>query len=384
MGLEISPDRLVQTLSAGERKLVEIAKALSCEPRLIIFDEPTTSLGERERERLFELITRLRERRITMTYISHTLADVFRLCDHIVILRDGEVVGLGGTREFDQERLITLMVGRPLTRLFPERENVGSRKFNRQETTPVLEARDILKPDVAENVSMAIYPGEVLGLAGLMGAGRSEFARILFGLDPRKGGKVLLDGKPLHRLSPRQLIQHGVGFLTENRHRDGLCLDASVAENFSLVTLPEHSRTPFRYLSQNSLRDAVTKMREVVRLDSKVSDTQPVRTLSGGNQQKIVLGKWLLLKPKVLILDEPTRGIDVGAKFEIYRLIYQLADNGTGMLVISSEMEELMGLCDRILLMRKGRLVDELSRAEFDRERILSTCLGRAKELASS
>ncbi len=422
VGLDVPPARRVETLSAGERQLVEVAKALSIDARLIIFDEPTTSLSVRETERLFALIARLRARGIAMIYISHTLADVFRLCDEVVVLRDGEVVGVDAVQNFTTEKLVSLMVGRTMSQLFPERRgsdlplpstgrgNEGEgwnrqARLGRSEASgvptphpgplpvegrgrktsasgPLLEVRGVSQPGVVENISFTLHRGEVLGLSGLMGAGRSELARILFGLDPRAVGEVRLDGELLPRLAPRELIERGVAFLTENRRAEGLCMDASVADNFVLATLPVHASTPLRWLSRESLRAAVTRIREVVKLDAKARDTQAVRTLSGGNQQKVVLGKWLLRKPKILILDEPTRGIDVGAKFEIYRLIHELADGGAGVLVISSEMEELIGLCDRILVMRGGRLVDEMPRAEFDRERILRAALGTAVEAA--
>jgi ribose transport system ATP-binding protein len=417
VGLQVPPHWLVETLSAGERQLLEIAKALSIEARLIIFDEPTTSLSERETQRLFALIARLRTRGLAMIYISHTLADVFRLCDDIVVLRDGEVAGCGAKATFTNEKLVSLMVGRAISQLYPERRKksgaggppvpVGGSPagIGRAPTDaikspldsnvsplpsggwpdgtgqwpvlPVLEARGIFQPNLIEDVSFKLHSGEVLGLAGLMGAGRSELVRILFGLDPCARGEVRRGGELLHHLAPRSLIERGMAFLTENRHREGLCLDATVADNLTLVTLPQHGRSPLRWLSRDSLQAAVTRIRAVVGLDPKASDTQPVRTLSGGNQQKAVLGKWLLREPRVLILDEPTRGIDVGAKFEIYRLIHELADKGTGVLVISSEMEELMGLCDRILVLRSGALVDEMPRTEFNRERILRAALGR-------
>lgn len=383
VGLEIPPQCLVETLSAGERQLVEIAKALSLDARLIIFDEPTTSLSERETARLFALIARLRARGIAMIYISHTLADVFRLCDDIVVLRDGEVVGAGATATFTTEKLVSLMVGRTMSQLFPERRSPTrpdhfDQHAGSEAGAPVLEVRSLSQRGVLENISFQLHRGEVLGLSGLMGAGRSELARILFGLDPHASGEVRLNNELLRRLSPRDLIERGVAFLTENRRAEGLCLDAEVADNFALATLPQHGRTPLRWLSFGSLQAAVTRIRDVVKLDPRTRATQPVRTLSGGNQQKVVLGKWLLREPRVLILDEPTRGIDVGAKFEIYRLIQQLADCGAGILIISSEMEELMGLCDRILVMRSGALVDDLSRAEFNRERILCAALGTA------
>lgn len=369
IGLNVSPLRLVESLSAGEQQLVEIAKALSMDARLIIFDEPTTSLSVREKDRLFALIGRLRLRGITMIYISHTLTDVLRLCDQIVVLRDGEVAGAGFAAEFTAERLVTVMVGRPMNQLFPSRSGKPTNQT-------LLEVSGSTQPGVVRNISFTLKRGEILGLSGLMGAGRTELARILFGLDPCASGTVALEGKSLNRLSPRQLIQRGLAFLTENRRTEGLCMDASVVDNLGLATLQNHSRTVVQWLSNGSLRKAVQRIREVVRLDSKVGDTQAVRTLSGGNQQKVVLGKWLLARPRVFILDEPTRGIDVGAKFEIYRLIHELADQGAGVFVISSEMEELMGLCDRILVMKGGELVDELPRDQFDRERILRGALG--------
>ncbi|MBC8002711.1 MAG: sugar ABC transporter ATP-binding protein [Opitutaceae bacterium] len=378
VGLELPPERLVEFLSAGERQLVEIAKALSIDARLIIFDEPTTSLSLRETEHLFALIGRLRARGVAMIYISHTLGDVTRLCDDVVILRDGEVVGAGPSREFTQEKLVSLMVGRTMNQLFPERGQVMI-------GAPILEVRNVSRTGVVRDVSFSVRRGEVLGLFGLMGAGRSELARLLFGLDPRTSGEVRLDGEGLRTTNPRDLIRRGFAFLTENRRLEGLCLDSPVADNLTMVTLPEHGRTPLRWLSFSSLNAAVHRIRDVVRLDAKTRDSQPVRTLSGGNQQKVVLGKWLLREPRLLILDEPTRGIDVGAKYEIYRLIHELAGRGAGILVISSEMDEVMGICDRLLVMKGGGIVDELPRAEFDRKRILHSALGTesAKEISA-
>lgn len=379
VGLDIPPNRILESISAGERQLVEIARALSIDARLIIFDEPTTSLSVRETERLFALIARLKERGVGMIYISHTLEHVFRLCDEIVVLRDGEVVGSGATSSFNTEKLVSLMVGRTINQLFPERKppvhDAG------EPAAPILEVRNLSQPGVVEKISFTLQRGEVLGLSGLMGAGRSELARILFGLDPHVAGELRIAGESLHRITPGDMIKRGVAFLTENRRSEGLCLDASVADNFTLATLPEHGRAPLHWLSRESLRAAVARIRDVVQLDSKTRETQPVRVLSGGNQQKVVLGKWLLCEPRVLILDEPTRGIDVGAKFEIYRLIHDLANRGAGILVISSEMEELMGLCDRILVMKSGEIVDDLPRSHFDRERILRAALGTASSI---
>lgn len=380
IGLDLPSETLVERLSAGERQLVEIAHALSFDARLLILDEPTTSLSARECERLFVLVRQLREEGRSLIYISHTLGDVLRLCDDVVVLRDGEVVGHGPVGEFDQGRLVSLMVGRELKQLFPERRSPVRCELSRDglagaETgAPLLEARDLSQPGVVRDISFTLQRGEILGLSGLMGAGRTELARILFGLNPCRGGSLTVAGQPLAG-SPRRRIGRGLALLTESRRDDGLCLDASVADNLALVSLSRHSRTPLRLLGLDGLRITLTKIREAVRLQPKLNLEQPVKTLSGGNQQKVVLAKWLLAEPRILILDEPTRGIDVGAKYEIYQLIHELADRGAGVLVISSEIEELIGLCDRILVMSQGRITDDVPRALFDRQRILNAAL---------
>jgi ribose transport system ATP-binding protein len=372
VGLERPSETPVARLSAGERQLVEIAKALSLDARLLILDEPTTSLSTRETEFLFALLGRLRARGLAMIYISHTLSDVLRLCDDILVMRDGEVVEAGSRAEFTLDRLITLMVGRSLTQLFPARTG-GARN------TVVLEAKRLSQPGIVHKISFALHRGEVLGLAGLMGAGRSELARILFGLDPSAEGEISLNGSPLGGISTRQRIRRGMALLTENRREEGLCMEAAIADNLTLVSLADHTRSPARFLDFGKLQEAVATIRRAVGLTVTARDEQPVKTLSGGNQQKVVLAKWLLAKPSVLILDEPTRGIDVGAKAEVYRLITDLAGEGAAILVISSELEELMGLCDRILVMRRGTITDELTRAEFDQERILRAALGEGQ-----
>ena len=254
VGLETSPNRLTESFSAGERQLIEIAKALSIDARLIIFDEPTTSLSERETARLFALIARLRERGLAMIYISHTLADVFQLCDDLVVLRDGEVVGSGATSTFTTGRLVSLMVGRTMNQLFPVRvppapREDAARRAGPEGDGPILEVRGVSQPGVVENISFALQRGEVLGLAGLMGAGRSELARILFGLDPHASGEVRLAGEGMDRLGPRERIKRGVAFLTENRRSEGLCLDGAVTGNLTLASLRQHGQTPLRWLS---------------------------------------------------------------------------------------------------------------------------------------
>jgi ribose transport system ATP-binding protein len=367
VGLDVPSDTLVEKLSAGEQQLVEIAKALNIDARLIIFDEPTTSLTSQETDRFFALIGQLRARGISLIYISHNLDDVLRLCDDVVILRDGELVDRGSKEEFTLDRLVSLMVGRSITQLFPPRPTTPAAE-------PLLEVWQLSQPGIVADITFTLHHGEVLGVSGLMGSGRSELARILFGLEPFARGQVRLEGKPI-RPAARQNIQRGLAFLTENRREEGLCLEASIAENIALVTLPMHSRSLLGWLDRPGVRQAVQRIRQAVRLTPTARDDAPVKHLSGGNQQKVVLAKWLLAKPSVFILDEPTRGIDVGAKSEIYRLINDLSARGAGVLVISSEIEELIGLCDRILVLSLGMIRDEIPRAEFDRERILRAAL---------
>ena len=367
VGLDVPAETLVEKLSAGEQQLVEIAKALASDARLIIFDEPTTSLTSQETGRLFALIGQLRAAGIALIYISHTLEDVLRLCDDIVVLRDGEVAGSGPAPEFTLNRLVSLMVGRSITQLFPPRASSPS-------AAPLLEVRQLSQPGIAARISFTLHRGEVLGLAGLMGSGRSELARMLFGLDPYASGQVLLEGSPVGP-GPRENIQRGFVFLTENRREEGLCLEASIADNIALATLPAHASTVLGRLDSKGITRAVGTIRQAMGLTPAARDGSPVKTLSGGNQQKVVLAKWLLARPSVLILDEPTRGIDVGAKFDIYQLINELAAQGAGVLLISSEIEELAGLCDRILVMNRGEIHGEFARAEFDRERILAAAL---------
>jgi ribose transport system ATP-binding protein len=366
--LDQTPDTLVERLAAGERQLVEIAKALRLDARLIILDEPTTSLTARETDRLFGIMARLRARGISMIYISHNLGHVLEQCDDIVVLRDGQVVGAGPRSDFSIERMVSLMVGREITQFFPARST-------RPGIEPLLEVQGLSQPGMVRNISFELRRGEVLGISGLMGSGRSELARILFGLDPCAAGEIRLDGRSLDGLSPRERIRRGLAFLTEERRAEGLCAEASIADNLTLVALPRFARGPARWIDARTSASEVARIREAVKLTATARSTQPVRTLSGGNQQKVVLGKWLLSQARVLILDEPTRGIDVGAKYEVYRLINDLAARGVGILMISSEVEELIGMCDRILVMSRGAIRDTIEPHEFDRERILRAAL---------
>jgi ABC-type sugar transport system ATPase subunit len=367
--LQISPVTPVMRLPQGERQLVEIAKALTRQARLIIFDEPTTSLTARETERLFQIINRLRAQGISIIYISHILGDVLRLCDDIVVLRDGQVVGTGPRANFTIERLVTLMVGRTIDRLFPERE-CGSGAHS-----TALSVRGVSQPGIVKEVSFDLRLGEVLGVSGLMGSGRSELARIVFGLDPYSQGEIRVGDATLPPLAPREAMRRGLAFLTEDRRGEGLMMEASITDNIVLPSLVERSSGFVHWLKPAALGEAARGVAERVRVNAKGIDRTAVRALSGGNQQKVVIAKWLLRAPTIFILDEPTRGIDVGAKFEVYKIINQMVAAGAAILFISSEIEELIGMADRIMVMGRGEVRGLFERANFDREALMNAAL---------
>jgi ribose transport system ATP-binding protein len=364
LSLPVDPRTGVGTLSPGERQLVEIAKALHNEAQLIIFDEPTTSLTARETERLFDTIAALRAEGRTILYISHILADVRRLSDDIAVLRDGRLVDQGPAADFPVTRMIRSMIGRDLGGLFPPRTAPPRDRA-------VLEVAGLSQPGVVENVSFTIREGEVLGLFGLMGSGRSELARILFGLDPCAAGRITLDGQALPG-GPQGRIAAGMAFVTENRRDEGLMLDAPIADNLAMVSLRDFGRRPVGLVDTAALRHATEGVRDALGVKAGDIHSQPVKALSGGNQQKVVIGKWQMGQPRLFILDEPTRGVDVGAKYDIYSLIDRLAADGGAVLMISSELEELMGVADRILVMSRGEILGGIDRAGFSEERILS------------
>jgi ribose transport system ATP-binding protein len=309
LDLGVGPETLVENLSPGERQLVEIAKAMSIEAKIVILDEPTTSLTARETERLFALLGRLRSRGVSMIYISHNLGDVLRLCDDIVVLRDGEVAGAGRKSEFTEERMIALMVGRTLDQLFPQRPE----RRDDVSSEAALEVKGLSEPGVIDEISFRLRKGEVLGLAGLMGAGRTELARALFGLDPAERGEVLINGKPAPP-TPRGRIRSGMAFLTEDRRAEGLMMEASIVENITLASLPSFARPVTGLLDRAEIESVADRVAQSVRIRGAADMRQAVKILSGGNQQKVVLSRWLLDKPSIFILDEPTRGVDVGAK----------------------------------------------------------------------
>jgi ribose transport system ATP-binding protein len=369
VGLEIDVDTPVSRLPQGERQLVEIAKALSVDTKIIIFDEPTTSLTAREATRLFDLIERLKKRGIATIYISHILTDVLRLCDEVVILRDGNMVENVATAGLTVPHMIEAMLGRPLADLFPERRpSAGA-------SAPVLEVRGLTQPGIVANLDFAVGGGEIVGIAGLMGSGRSEMARILFGLDPASAGEVAVDGRVIGERSPRACMAAGMALLTEDRRGDGLLMSETILANLTLAKMADIVPSSFSVVPEKSLEKDAREIASALRIKAHDLDRQPVRSVSGGNQQKVVLGKWLLRAPRALILDEPTRGIDVGAKAEIYAQIQSLARGGAAILIIASEFEELFGVCDRILAMARGEIVAEFSGPVFDRKAVLAAAM---------
>jgi ribose transport system ATP-binding protein len=363
VNLDLPPETPLERLSPGERQLVEVAKALELDARIIIFDEPTTSLTARETDRLFALIGRLRQSGTSMIYISHILGDVMRLADDVAILRDGELVASGEKAGFDIGGMITLMVGRSIEQLYPPRRSAPGER-------DLLAASHLSAKGVVKDIDFAHNNGEVLGLFGLMGSGRTELARILFGLDPFDGGDIRIGAASPSRHSPRRSIRAGLAFITENRREEGLLMNMSIAENIALAALPKFAATPLQFIERERLSTAAADAAERLRIKT-ASVAQPAKSLSGGNQQKVVVANWLMSEPSIFIMDEPTRGIDVAAKYEIYAIIDRLAEDGGGVLFISSEIEELLAMCDRILVMSHGEIVAAFPRAAFDKERIL-------------
>jgi ribose transport system ATP-binding protein len=364
VGLSLDGRRLVGELTPGERQLVEIARGIAAGARLLILDEPTTSLSRPDADRLFALLRRMQAEGRSVIYVSHNLADVLQLADRVAVLRDGVLVGEGAAGEFDEDRLVRLMVGRQIEQAYPRRAQGPTQE-------PLLVVRDVRLTAGDQPISLTVHRGEVVGLTGLLGAGRTELARGLFGLDPIAAGDVQLAGASLSGLSPAQRIERGLALLTEDRRGDGLLLDAPLLDEISLAALPRWRG----WRRRAALSTAVTETAARAQLTVRSLSQQTASTLSGGNQQKAVLAKWLLTQPRVLLLDEPTRGVDVGARLEIYRVINELVEAGAGVLFISSELEEVLGLSDRILVMAGGTIRAELPRDAVDREAVLRHAL---------
>jgi ribose transport system ATP-binding protein len=369
VGLDQAPGTLVERLSPGERQLVEVARALRADADIMIFDEPTTSLTTRETSRLFALLARLRQGGKTIVYISHILRDVLALADDIAVMRDGRLVAAAEAAGFTVARMINLMLGRDIGQLFPPRTPLGDPGSD--PGAVLLSARGLTARGMVKDIDLQLRAGEVVGLFGLMGSGRTELARILFGLDPFDAGEISFGAKPAGRHTARKSIARDLAFITENRREEGLMMNLSIADNIALAALPRFGVTPARVVDQAALMAAAAAMSQALSIKSGAIDLQPAKALSGGNQQKVVIAKWLLSEPRIFMLDEPTRGIDVAAKYDIYAIVDQLAVDGGAVLFVSSELEELMAMCDRILVMSQGEIVGEFARADFQEAEIV-------------
>jgi ABC-type sugar transport system ATPase subunit len=365
LGLGFDPRTKMKDLSVAATQLVETAKAISYNSRILIMDEPTSAINEAEVRKLFDMIRLLRSRGVAIIYISHKIDELFEIADRATILRDGHRVAGAQMRELTRQQLISLMVGRELTEVFP--------KVNATVGDVVMTVRGLTRRNEFRDVSFDLHAGEILGIGGLMGAGRTEIVSTIFGERRPDAGEIRVRGRALAAGSTGAAVQRKIAFVPEDRKNLGLNLTGSVADNLSIVV--DGRLSTAGVVRKRVVEKAVDRM--IAALSIKVgSRSQRIGTLSGGNQQKVVLGKWLLSEPDIVILDEPTRGIDVGAKAEIYRLIGQLAASGKAVLMISSEMPEIMGLCDRVVVLHDGALVGELSRAELSQENLMTLASG--------
>jgi len=375
LGATFGPATVVNTLSIAEQQQVEIARALHADAKILVMDEPTTALSSRETEKLFELVKQLRRDGIAIIYISHRMAEVYELSDRVSVLRDGTYVGTLEHAEISAEALVKMMVGRELNTFYTKQHDASAGQ-----------GREVLHVEGMTDggrrvhpASLTVHEGEVLGLAGLVGAGRTELARLIYGADSKAGGEVRLDGHPIRIETPKEAIDHGIAYLTEDRKSQGLFLDMSVLENINLGVIDRDAK-----------RGGVLDLKAGKRRAAGAIEALGIRvahpgvgvgSLSGGNQQKALLSRWLETEPRVLILDEPTRGVDVGAKSEIYRIIDELAGKGIAILVISSELPEIIGICDRVVVMREGHIMGEVggtSGREITQENIMAYATGVA------
>jgi inositol transport system ATP-binding protein len=369
MDIRINPDRRMADLSVAEMQLVEIVKAVSYDARIIIMDEPTSAITEREVAKLFEIIRSLTAKGIAIIYISHKMDEIFRISDTITVLRDGQHIETRPAKELDHDALVKMMVGRKISELFPK---VTSAKGD-----VALEAEGLTKHGLFENVSFKVRKGEVFGIAGLMGAGRTDVMETIFGLQRKDAGSVKIHGREVQLRSPADAIRHRMALITEDRKMKGLNLQASVRDNITLAGIKNFSWLGQLLQIQKENRAADV---EIEKLRIKTSGRgQIVKTLSGGNQQKVVLAKWLLNDPEIIILDEPTRGVDIGAKAEIYKIIAHLAEQGRCIIMISSELEEILGLCDRVMVLCHGKVTAEFKRHAFSQEDILKAAMGNVR-----
>ncbi|MGO5137659.1 sugar ABC transporter ATP-binding protein [Clostridium butyricum] len=366
IGSTVNPEDYVRDISIGDMQMLEIVKAVSKNSNVIVMDEPTTALTDTETEKLFEVIERLKKKNIAIIYISHRLDEIFAICDRINVLRDGKYVGEENVCDITKDDLITMMVGRKMEDQYPY--------VIPKNIKPLLKLKDICLDGVLKNVNLEVRAGEILGIAGLMGAGRSETAKVIFGEYRKTSGTIEIEGKEVDIRCPKDAINSGIAYLSEDRKKEGLILPLSVKDNMTLVSLDqlENKTMCINKSRENEIVDEYIKKLSI----KTPTRNQLIKNLSGGNQQKVIIAKWLLQSPKVLIIDEPTKGIDVGAKKEIYDVLNDLKAMGKAVIMISSDMPEVMGISDRVVVMHEGEISGELGRNEVSQERIMKLAVG--------
>ncbi|MDT0122834.1 sugar ABC transporter ATP-binding protein [Paenibacillus sp. RRE4] len=365
LSVDIPLERPAGECSVGQQQMIEIAKALMTNAKVIIMDEPTAALTEREIQKLFEVIRSLQKNGVSIVYISHRMEEIFAICDRITIMRDGRTVDTKAIPETSFDEVVRKMVGRELTERFPSRHP----KYGEF----VLEVREANRKGLFENISFDVKAGEVLGFSGLMGSGRTEIMRAIFGLDRLDSGEIKIRGKKVNIRKPADAVKHGIGFITEDRKDEGLVLDFSIRENMALTNLFSFSSKGF--ISNAKEQEFVDTLIKRLQIKTQSSETA-ARNLSGGNQQKVVIAKWVGIGPSVLILDEPTRGVDVGAKREIYQLMNELTDRGVAIIMVSSELPEVLGMSDRIAVVHEGRITGVLPKEQATQEQIMTLATG--------
>lgn len=365
IGIDLPLDEIAGECSVGQQQMTEITRSLMLDAKTVIMDEPTAALTERETDRLFEVMKKLKNKGVSIIYISHRMEEVFANCDTITVMRDGQTISSRPTEETNMDQIVGDMVGRVMSEYYPARTNVPGDEIFRVE--------GFTQPGVFRDISFNLRKGEILGVAGLMGAGRTEIMRAIFGVDPHESGKLYFEGKEIHIKNPRDAIRHGFGFITENRKTEGLILDFSIERNIALPS--EEGLAQSHVINDKKEFDFSSELSK--RLGVKAQDINlPASTLSGGNQQKVVIAKWVGMHPKLLILDEPTRGIDIGAKKDIYDLMNELTAKGVSIIMVSSELPEVIGMSDRILVIHEGRAAGIVEHKDATQTRIMTLATG--------
>ena len=365
LGVNISPKTVMSELSVGQQQMVEICKALMADAKVIIMDEPTAALTQSETVALFKVIESLRKKGVSMVYISHRMEEIFELCDRITVLRDGSYIGVKNIPETNMNEIVKMMIGREIGERYPSRDvKIGKE---------VLKVKGLTRKGTFHDVSFSVRAGEVLGVSGLMGAGRTEIMQAVFGNLSYESGTIEIDGEEVKISNPRQAMEHGIGFITEDRKTEGLMLDKSIRENISLCNLGRISKSSV--ISKEAEKDMVAEAIKDLHIKC-FGPFHECNNLSGGNQQKVVLAKWILTNPKILILDEPTRGVDIGAKKEIYNIINKLAAQGVAIIMVSSELPEVLGMSDNIMVVREGEVRGIISYEEANQERVMTLATG--------